>query len=195
MLEYDGLLALDRFERAVARVRERLLRATSALELAGVPYAVAGGNAVMAWVEQVDESAMRVTPDVDIVMRRGDFERARAALIGVGFRHYKSSVMEIFLDGPNAKLRDAVHLLFANEISRQGDLLEVPDVFDSVSFNSFRVLDLEALVRMKLVSYRNKDCMHLHDMLDVGLIDASWPAKFPPELADRLQHLIDTPDG
>src|SRR4051794_8809192 len=37
---------LDRMERAVAKVRERLLRATAALNQAGVPYAVVGGNAV-----------------------------------------------------------------------------------------------------------------------------------------------------
>jgi len=40
-----------------------------------------------------------------------------------------------------------------------------------------------------------KDRTHVRDMLSVGLIDASWPARFPPELAARLQHLIDTPDG
>ena len=59
----------------------------------------------------------------------------------------------------------------------------------------FRIVDLEALVRMKLTSYRRKDQMHLIDMLDVGLIDASWPAHFPPELAGRLQELIDSPEG
>jgi hypothetical protein len=35
----------------------------------------------------------------------------------------------------------------------------------------------------------------LQDMLEVGLIDASWPARFPPELGARLQLLIDTPEG
>ena len=35
--------------RAVERVRERLRRAVAALKAAGVPYAVAGGNAVAAW--------------------------------------------------------------------------------------------------------------------------------------------------
>ena len=55
MPEYDGILALDRLERAVEKVRDRLLRSTAALGAAGVPYAVIGGNAVMAWVEQVDE--------------------------------------------------------------------------------------------------------------------------------------------
>ena len=37
-----------RMIRAVEKVRERLLRAVPALERAGVPYAVAGGNAVAA---------------------------------------------------------------------------------------------------------------------------------------------------
>ena len=63
--EYDGLLALDRMERAVEKVRDRLLRSTAALEAADVLYAVIDGNAVMAWVEQVDESAVRFTQDVD----------------------------------------------------------------------------------------------------------------------------------
>ena len=107
MTDYDGLLALDRLERAVEKVRDKLLRSTAALEAAGVPYAVVGGNAVMAWVEQADEAA----------------------------------------------------------------------------------------VRMKLTSNRRKDQAHLLDMLGVGLIDATWPARYPPELAARLQHLIDTPDG
>ena len=53
MPQYDGLLALERMERAVLKVRERLLRATSALETAGVPYAVVGGNAVAAWIEPI----------------------------------------------------------------------------------------------------------------------------------------------
>ena len=48
---------------------------------------------------------------------------------------------------------------------------------------------------MKLTSYRRKDQVHLLDMLDVGLIDHTWPARYPQELAERLQHLIDTPDG
>ena len=37
--------------------------------------------------------------------------------------------------------------------------------------------------------------VHLLDMLDVGLIDASWRDRLPPELAERLQALIDNPEG
>lgn len=49
-----GQTLLERMVWAVQRVRERLLRATAALEAAGVPYAVVGGNAVAAWVARVD---------------------------------------------------------------------------------------------------------------------------------------------
>jgi len=195
MTEYDGLLALDRMERAVERVRDRLLRSTAALEAAGVPYAVIGGNAVMAWVEQADEAAVRFTQDVDLVLRRDDLEQAKAALEKAGFVHRRSAGIEMFLDGPGAKARDAVHVIFSGEKVRPEYVAPAPDVAESVSFKSFRVLSLEAVVRMKLTSNRDKDRMHLRDMLGVGLIDATWPARYPPELATRLQHLIDTPDG
>jgi hypothetical protein len=48
---------------------------------------------------------------------------------------------------------------------------------------------------MKLIAWRDKDRTHLRDMIGVGLIDATWPARFPPPLADRLQQLLDNPNG
>lgn len=195
MAEYDGLLALDRMERAVEKVRDRLLRATGALEAAQVPYAVVGGNAVMAWVEQVDESAVRFTQDVDLAIRRADLPRVAAALATAGFIHRRAAGIEKFLDGPNAKARDAIYVVFSGEKVREEYVAPVPDVDEFTSFKNYRVLSLEALVRMKLTSYRDKDRTHLRDMLDVGLIDATWPARYPSELGARLQHLIDTPDG
>ena len=191
----DGMLALGRLERAVEKVRDRLLRSTAALEAAGVPYAVIGGNAVMAWVEQTDESAVRFTQDVDIALRRADLERAREAMAAAGFVHRHASGIDMFLDGPGGKARDAVHVVFAGEKVRPEYAAAVPDVSESVSFRTYRVLGLEPLVRMKLTSYRDKDKTHLRDMIGIDLIDASWPARFPPELAARLQHLLDTPDG
>ena len=47
---------------------------------------------------------------------------------------------------------------------------------------------------MKLTAFRDKDRVHLRDMLDVGLIDASWLARLPASLAERLQELIDHPE-
>lgn len=195
MLEYDGILALERMERAVMKVKERLLRATAALNAAGVPYAVIGGNAVGAWIEQVDEAAVRATQDVDLAVRRDDLERVKTALEGVGFAYRHAAGIDMFLDGPGGKARDAVHVIFCGEKVREEYVAPVPDVAETASFKAYRVLTLEALVRMKLTSYRRKDQVHIQDMIDVGLVDVTWPAKFQPELAARLQHLLDTPDG
>src|ERR1700680_4301814 len=76
---------LDRMERAVAKVRERLLRATAALNQAGVSYAVVGGNAVASWVATIDEGAVRNTRDIDLLVRRSDLPAITAALEDVGF--------------------------------------------------------------------------------------------------------------
>lgn len=65
---------------AAEKVKERLRRATQALDNAGVPYAVAGGNAVAEWVGRVDEDAVRNTRDVHILPRRADLSAAQAAL-------------------------------------------------------------------------------------------------------------------
>ena len=153
----------QRMIEAVQAVRERALRATAALERAGIPYAVAGGNAVAAWVSRVDRAAVRNTQDVDILVRRSDFEAVKAALESVGFVH--ATVMDVtcFIDGPDGNPRDAVHLLFAGEKVRE--------------------------------SFRDKDRMHLRDLIDLGLIDASWLPKCFPEHAARLQQLLDDPDG
>jgi len=35
----------------------------------------------------------------------------------------------------------------------------------------------------------------LRDLLDVGLIDAGWLPRLAPDLAARLQQILDTPDG
>jgi hypothetical protein len=55
-------------------------------------------------------------------------------------------------------------------------------------------MSLEALVRMKLTSFSDKDRMHVRDLLDVGLIDGTWCGRYPKDLAARLQQLIDTPE-
>jgi hypothetical protein len=186
---------LERMVSAVERVRDRLARATAALDAAGVPYAVIGGNAVAAWVATVDPGAVRNTQDVDVLLRRSDLPAATAAMAVAGFIHAEVNGVDLFLDGPTAGPRDAVHVVFAGEKVKPSNLAPAPDVADSARPDRFQLIDLQALVRMKLTSFRRKDQVHLTDMLEVGLIDATWPARLPPDLAARLQSLIDTPEG
>jgi len=188
-------LAFQRMVTAVEKVRDRLRRTAAALEQAQIPYAVIGGNAVAAWVSEVDEAAVRNTQDVDILLRREDLERAKVALAKAGFIYRHAASVDMFLDGPNAKARDAVHVIFANEKVRKEYLLPAPDVNEVRTSFTFRALSLEALLRMKLTSNRDKDRTHVRDLIEVGLIDVTWRDKLPAELAERLQTLLDDPDG
>ena len=180
--------------RAVEKIQERLEKAAQTLEAAQIPYAIIGGNAVRAWVAQVDEAAVRTTRDVDVLLRRSDFETAKLAMETVGFIYKMVYGVDCFLDGPNANPRDAVHVIFANEKVRETDLVASPDVNESVDIANHKTLALESLVRMKLNAFRRKDQMHLVDMLDLELIDHTWVDRFPAELAARLQELIDNPE-
>ncbi len=180
---------------AIQKVEDRLLRATAALDAGGVLYAVVGGNAVANWVSRVDEGAVRFTKDVDLMIRRMDLPAAALTMQAAGFQHRHAAGIDFFLDGPDAKFSDAVHLIFAGEKVRQEYVVPAPDVTESERSGHYRVLALEALVRMKLTSYRDRDRTHLRDMLGVGLLDATWPARFQPELAARLQILIDNPEN
>ncbi|NJL31894.1 MAG: hypothetical protein HC898_09815 [Phycisphaerales bacterium] len=177
------------------KVHQRLLRATALLQQAGIPYAIAGGNAVALWVSRVDESAVRNTQDVDVLIRRADFTSAKAALEQAGFVYRHAAGMDVFLDGPQAKPRDAVHVIFALEKVKPHEPLANPDVSPSEDAGAYRVLALDALVQIKLTAWRDKDRTHLRDLISVGLLDADWLAKLPPVLAPRLKQLLDTPQG
>jgi hypothetical protein len=186
---------LDRMERAVAKVRERLLRATAALNQVGVAYAVVGGNAVASWVATVDEGAVRNTRDIDLLVRRSDLPAITAALERAGFVRDELLDVVMFRDGPEGKPSEAVHLLFVGEKTRPDHLLPAPEIQTVNDPADFPVIALESLVLMKLMSNHGEDHVHLRDMIGVRLIDRSWLTKLPPELAERLKQILDTPDA
>lgn len=185
----------ERMVRAVQKVEERLLRSTATLEAAGIPYAVIGGNAVAAWVATIDEGAVRNTRDVDILIRRDDLPRAIAAMDAAGWDHANVTGVDLFVERPDGKPSQGVHLLFAGEKVKDSDPVPAPQMSESEQGTRFKLLNVEALVRMKLVAFRRKDQVHLQDMTRLGLIDASWPDKYPPVLADRLREILADPDG
>jgi hypothetical protein len=191
----------ERMAAGIEKVKDRLIRASKAMANENVPYAAVGGNAVAAWVSRVDESVVRNTQEVDILIRREDFDRVKMALEAAGLPHKtstrqgQSGVIEMFLDGPGAKAQDAIHIIFAKEKVKSDSIMPSPDVDESEDAGEFTLLSLEALVTMKLTSYRDKDRVHLRDMIEIGQIDASWLDRVPPPLKERLQALIDDPFG
>src|SRR5436305_2149233 len=104
-----GPIGWERALMAAEKVKERLRRATKSLDDAGVPYAVVGGNAVAEWVARVDEGAVRNTRDVDLLVRRADFDNARAALESAGFVHRIVADERVFFDGREGRPSSGGH--------------------------------------------------------------------------------------
>lgn len=192
---YSGDELYARMARAVEKVNERLRKTVKILEASGVPYAVVGGHAVRAWVAQVDEAAVRTTRDVDILIRPGDLPAVTAAMKKAGFHFRQTSGLNMFVEDPEGSARDAVHIVLVGEMVRGDDFEANPDLEPSETANEFRTIPLEALVRMKLNSFRRKDQVHILDMISLGIIDKTWPERFPDTLGNRLQELLDDPDG
>ena len=181
---------LDRMERAVVKVRERLLRATKALNGAGIPYAVVGGHAVASWVATIDEGAVRNTRDVELLVRREDYSVITTALKRAGFVKEKALGLPIFGDKGDAMFRQAVCLIFVGDKTHPN-----PEITTITDASGLPIIALNSLLVMLLVADRNEDAMYLRDLIDVGLIDQSWIARLPAELGERLQHILDTPCG
>jgi len=95
----------------------------------------------------------------------------------------------------DAKVRDVVHLLFAGELIGTRGVSALPDVKQSDRSGDFQVFQLKPLVEMKLDAWSDKDRTHLRDPISLEMIDQTWPAQDSKELGDRLQQLLDDPDG
>src|SRR5260221_10672770 len=91
-----GKVSWERMTRAVEKIRQRLRRAAAALEAAGIPYPLARGNAVAAWVFPVGEAAGRNTQNLDILLRRPDLPGAMAAMAQAGFFHPPTPGPDLF---------------------------------------------------------------------------------------------------
>jgi len=185
----------NRMFSAVEKVKERLERSCGALEKAQVPYAIIGGNAVAVWVATKDDGAVRNTRDVDLLMNSEDLDRATQALSSVGFIRDQVMNVTVFLDGPEGKPSQGIHVLLAEQKVKESYASPTPRVDQSQVIENKRVVELNQLVEMKLNSYRDKDRTHLRDMIGVGLIDETWPARFEPSLGQRLQELLESSDN
>ena len=176
---------------AIDDVTNRLHRIVRALEQASVPYAFVGGQAVAIWVATMDPGAVRTTKDVDLLLRREDLPRARAAALTVDMDYFEVAGVGMFLDHDDPNPRRAVHLIWAGEKVRPEYTLPSPSIEQRQRLDSGeQVVSLTGLVRMKLLSNRDVDRVHLRDMIEVNLITRQMLADIPHELADRLDALL-----
>src|SRR5437870_11205925 len=133
-LQIPGLW--ESYVMALDKVTERLERITRAFESAAVPYALVGGQAVALWVATRDPAAVRTTKDVDILLRREDLPRARAAALAVGMDYLEVVDVGMFLDQADPNPRHAVHLVWANEKVKPDYPLPSPAIEDRLTLEA-----------------------------------------------------------
>jgi hypothetical protein len=185
-----------RAERAVEKVRERLLRTCRALEDAGVPYVVIGGNAVAVWVGSRDEGAVRNTKDVDVLLARADLPRAAEAMAKAGFDLEEVDGITMFLEKEDPAPSRGVHVIFAGEMIKPDVPHAAPPVVKGIrSQEGVDAIELRELLILKLIAFRRIDQVHIADMINAGLIDDQVAEQIPPELRPRLEEIRANPDG
>jgi len=126
------------------------LRALDArLHDAGIEYVVIGGLALNAHEYE------RQTVDVDVVIRRADFERFKQAL--GGSYQPTGDTGRRFLD-PRSEVN--IDVLLAGELARRRDRnksIRFPDPAEAEVHGDVRTVSLACLIELKLVTWRYKD--------------------------------------
>jgi hypothetical protein len=181
----------ERYQMALDKLTDRLERITAALTGMGVPYALVGGQAVIFWVSTKDPAAVRTTKDVDILVDRSDLPKVKKAALAAGFEYVEVIDVGMFIEPSDPNPRHGIHLVWAGEKLKADDPLPTPSITDRQELEPGKsVVTLRGLVQMKLTANRDKDRVHLRDMIDVGLIDRSMLAGLPAELTERLDALL-----
>jgi hypothetical protein len=176
---------------ALDEVTDRLNRIAQSFAGANVDFALVGGQAVALWVSTKDPAAVRTTKDVDILLRRADLSKARAAAANVALDYFEVAGVGMFLERTDPNPRKAVHLLWSGEKVRPEYPLPSPTVDERQLLEPGKpVVSLSGLVCMKLMSNRDQDRVHLRDMIEVGLVGRELLPPLPPELASRLDALL-----
>ena len=184
------MVSFSSYVMAVNRVEERLRKVTKALDAAGVPYAVIGGNAVAAWVATADPHATRATKDVDVLVRLEHRDRIAAAMASLGFVEHDLRRILMYIDPAEPSRRSGVHFVWADTLIKPSYAAPSPSVEESIrGSEGFLVLTLPALLRMKLTSFRDIDRVHVRDLIKVGLVNASVRATLSAPLQTRLAEI------
>jgi hypothetical protein len=99
----------------------------------------------------------------------------------------------MFLDGPDGRPSQAVHVVIADEQPSRFERVRTPALGPPCEDGHvpWPRVDLATLIEMKLLAMRPHDIAHLGDLLRVGLIDRTWRDRIRPELRERFDRAYD----
>lgn len=163
-------------------------RVCHVLNEAGIEYRVVGGLAALFHVESRDPLAARLTKGVDLAVDRADLPRIADAVRNLGLEYRHVAGVDMLVDRESPKARTGIRLLFAGEKVRPQDLEPVPRLtVPTVTEAGILLVAAAELVRMKLISFRQRDKTHIIDMDSVGLITPEIESGLSEALQERLE--------
>ena len=180
------------FEERLFALIGTLERIAEPLAAGNIAYEVIGGMAVMVQVNRVEPSAVRNTKDIDIMIRREDFERIKEIAHEHGFRFRHAAGLDMLLPPGETKAGNSVHLVFSGEKTKANQILPNPPVrpeYLSVHGVEVSVIPVADLLQMKLGNNRDIDRVHVRDLDSVGLITREIEQALPPVLSARLREI------
>jgi hypothetical protein len=172
-----------------------LHKITDPLMVEGVSHELVGGLAVLVHVEEADPAQSVLTRDVDLMIQRCDLETVKEIAAQHGFRFRHAAGVDMLLHGISDRARNAVHLIFSGEKVRPDQTAPNPPIRPerkSIHGREVFVISVPDLVKMKLISYRDKDRVHIRSMDAAGLITPAVERGLPRELQSRLRHIRQT---
>ncbi|MGA2264755.1 MAG: hypothetical protein ABSH28_25425 [Acidobacteriota bacterium] len=147
-------------------------------------------DAVALWVAKADPSATRTTKDVDLLVERSDLAQINQVMRELGFEKQELRRLVLFVDPEAPSRRSGVHLVWAGEKVLPSYAHAAPTLTATVRDpEGFWVLDLPALVGMKLTSLRDIDKVHIADLLRVDMVSPRLRRSLPPDLRRRLEDI------
>lgn len=157
----------------VGPVDEVLARVARILRDAKVPFAVAGGFAV------IEHGYERFTKDVDLLVRAGDLIRAMDTLRAAGFRGERTSI--------GARMRDERTNVIVDLVGTAFDADERAIARSRRARQRLPVIPMEHLILMKLEAGRSQDDADVIALLKRGASSArierylrrTWPRLLP----------------
>ena len=183
------------FEERLFDLAGLLHKIADILTAESIPYEVVGGLAVLIHVEEANPEHSTLTRDVDIMVQRSDLDQIKQAATKQGFRFRHAAGVDMLVYGNTTPARNAVHRVFSGEKVRPHYAGPTPAIAPErkhIHGKEVRVIPVADLVKMKLMSNRDKDRVHIRSMDAAGLITDEVEQRLAADLSSRLQNIRET---
>jgi hypothetical protein len=170
-----------------SRLQDAVRALVRILDEEGIPYAIAGAIALGA------HGRLRLTEDVDVVLRRDDLARFKRSWLGRGYTEPTPGLKAVRDTARNVRID------FMLTGDYPGDGAPKPIAFPdpttrTTESDGFRVLDLDALIELKLASgmtapQRGQDLVDVMELIRARALPLDHAERLHPWVREKFREL------